>query len=108
MDGWKSREMGEGGALRKHSFCYFPKAQFFPPEDESMGGGFVGGRGSETTHVTLLNLKLQWDYVIHPFSKFLVLPPEMNLSPKKIEWTMTECNNKVLKYLKEMICYKVP
>lgn len=61
MDGWKSRETGEGGALRKHSFCYFPKAQFFPRRMRAQRerGGVVGGRGSETTHVTLLNLKLQ-------------------------------------------------
>lgn len=54
MEGQK--KMGEGGALRKHSSSYFPSL-LFSLEDE--GVGLVRGRGSESTHVTLLILTRQ-------------------------------------------------
>lgn len=45
---WKSREMGEGGALRKHRFLPFSQSPLFSLEDDRAegegkeGGWFVG------------------------------------------------------------------
>lgn len=52
--GWKSRETGDGGALKKHSFCYFPKARF-PSEDERTVKGDRPGQWER-----------KWDDLCHP------------------------------------------
>lgn len=83
--------MREGGALRKHSFCCFSQSPLFSPENERTGGGGVGvfsWRGSETTYVTLLSIKLLWVFGLcvntFPFEKL----QKCNL---KNEWTAAEC-----------------
>ncbi len=60
---WTEEQGNEGrGRFEKTLILLFSQSPLFSPEDERTerdGGALVGGRGSETTHVTLLILKLQ-------------------------------------------------